>query len=200
MKTFILAFLTTLSLSAFAQSYPWPEGLKCGRHVGMNIDGKLLDSYTQYSWYAGPWREVVDNMAILLNKPGLKLSFEYLQYRSGYQIMKDVDYAAECSQFPELESDVQELMELQKTRPLVKDDFKGPKWIHMVNAIDTEEANCLAMSKKNGKLAGCGDIWQDGITSDETVCFKGKTYLKCHVECIQKIYNRELDLKPGFCE
>ena len=70
----------------------------------------------------------------------------------------------------------------------------------MVSAIDTEEVNCLAMSKKNGKLAGCGDTWLDGLTADETVCFKGKTYLKCQVECIQKIYNRDLELTPGFCQ
>ncbi len=166
----------------------------------MNVDGKFLDSYTQYNWYSVAWREYIADLAVLMNKPNIKMSFEYLQFRAGYQIMKNVEYASDCNALPELDAETKALLELQKTRKLTSDDFKSPTWIHMVSAIDTEEVNCLAMSKKNGKLSGCGDIWQDGLTADEAVCFKGKTYLKCQVECIQKIYNRDLELTPGFCQ
>lgn len=200
MKKLILILMSLISFNSFAQSLPWPDGVKCGRHVGMNIDGKLISNFTQYNWYAVAWKEVVDGMAILLNKPDLKLSFEYLQYRSGYQIMTAVDYSDDCFNFPEHDQEVLDLLALQEKRPLTSEDFKTPRWVHMVNAIDVEEVNCLAMSKVNGKYSGCGDIWQEGITEDEAVCYKGKNYLRCHVDCIQKIYDRKLDLEPGFCK
>lgn len=200
MKKIIVALIAVFSLQSIAQSIPWPDGQKCGRHVGLNIDGKFLDSYTQYNWYAVAWREYIADLAAHMSKPDIRMSFEYLQYRAGYQVMKDVDYAPECQEFTELDSESKALLELQKTRKLKLDDFKGPTWIHMVSAIDVEEANCLAMSKKNGKTAGCADLWQDGLTEDEKVCFKGKTYLRCHVECIEKIYNRKVETTAGSCQ
>lgn len=200
MKKLIVALIAVFSLQSFAQSIPWPDGQKCGRHVGMNIDGKFLDSYTQYNWFAVPWREYIADLASHMNKPDIRMSFEYLQYRAGYKVMKDVDYAPECQEFTELDEESKALKELQKTRILTLDDFKGPTWIHMVSAIDVEEANCLALSKKNGKTAGCADVWQDGLTEDEKVCFKGKTYLRCHVECIEKIYNRKVETTSGSCQ
>lgn len=200
MKKFILLLVALVSMQTFAQTTPWPDGQKCGRHVGVNIDGRFLDSYTQYSWYAVAWREYIADLAVHMGNPNIKMSFEYLQYRAGYQIMKDVDYAPDCQSFVELDSESKALLELQKTRKLTKDDFKGKTWVHMVSAIDVEEVNCLALSKKNGKTAGCADVWQDGLTEDEKVCFKGKTYLRCHVECIEKIYNRKVESTPGSCE
>lgn len=200
MKKFILLALTLCSLSSFAQSLPWPDSMLCARHLGLNNNGKLVDNSTQYNWYAVAWKDVITDMGTLLNKPNLKLSFDYIQYRTGYQLMKEVDYATDCNSFEEVDTEVKELFELQKTRPLTKEDFKTPRWIHMVNPLDTEEVNCLAMSKKNGKLFGCGDLWQDGISEDEAVCIKGKTYLRCHVSCMEKIYNRQIELEPGFCK
>lgn len=200
MKKFILLLLALVSLQSFAQSDPWPDGQKCGRHIGMNVDGKFLDSYTQYNWYSVAWREYIADLATHMGNPNIRMSFEYLQYRAGYQIMKDVDYAADCNSFAEIDAESKALLELQKTRKLTKDDFNSPTWIHMVSAIDVEEVNCLALSKKNGKTAGCADVWQGGLTEDEKVCFKGKTYLRCHVECIEKIYNRTVESTPGSCK
>lgn len=200
MKKFILLLLALVSFQSFAQSIPWPDGQKCGRHVGMNVDGKFLDSYTQYNWYAKAWAEYITDLGNHMGNPNIKMSFEYLQYRAGYQVMKDVEYSPECQQFGELDSETKSLMELQKTRKLTRDDFKSKTWIHMVSAIDVEEVNCLALSKKNGKTAGCADVWQDGLSEDEKVCFKGKTYLRCHVECIEKIYNRKVETTSGSCE
>ncbi len=200
MKKFILLLLALVSFQSFAQSIPWPDGQKCGRHVGMNVDGKFLDSYTQYNWYAKAWAEYITDLGNHMGNPNIKMSFEYLQYRAGYQVMKDVEYSPECQQFGELDSETKSLMELQKTRKLTREDFKSKTWIHMVSAIDVEEVNCLALSKKNGKTAGCADVWQDGLSEDEKVCFKGKTYLRCHVECIEKIYNRKVETTSGSCE
>lgn len=202
MKKSILILLSLVSLSSFAaQDLPWPEGLPCGRHTGLTLDGELNAPITQYNWYQRTFQEQIDMMAVLLGKPGMKLSFEYIQYRFGYQVMKrDIDYATDCQHLPEQDEDTKRLLELQKTRPLTKEDFKGPNWIHMVNALDKEEVNCLAMSKINGVIAGCGDVWQGGASDDNVVCFEGKNYMKCHVECIEKIYDRDLDIQPGFCK
>lgn len=200
MKKITLILLSLFSLTAYSQTYPWPEGLPCGRHTGLNIDDKLVDNYTQYNWYSSSWREVIEIMAAHMQKPDLKLSFDYLQFRQGYQVMRAVEYGSTCDTIPEDEPEVTELKELQKTRKLTKEDFKGPNWIHNVSAIDVEEANCLSLSKINGKTGGCGDQWQDGITEDEAVCFKGKTYIKCHITCIEKIYDRKIEVEPGFCK
>lgn len=200
MKKTLLILLTFFSLSSFAQTYPWPDGAPCARHVGMNIDGKLTQAFTQYNWYSTAWRETIDMMAELLNKPGMKLSFEYMQYRAGYRIMKrEVDHGVDCNTIADFDEETAALMKLQEERPLTPDDFTGSNWIHTLQALDREEVNCLAMSKINGRLNGCGDVWQDGITEDEAVCFKGKTYIKCHMDCLLDIYDREIDLQPGYC-
>ena len=110
MKKFILLFLALVSLQSFAQTDPWPEGQKCGRHVGMNVDGQILDSYTQYNWYSVAWAEYIADLAVLMKKPNIKMSFEYLQFRAGYQIMKTVDYAPDCNSFPELDAETKALL------------------------------------------------------------------------------------------
>lgn len=201
MKKALLTLLTLFSLSSFAQTYPWPDGLPCARHMGLSIDGKLTQGITQYNWYSTSWRETIDMMAELLKKPGMKLSFEYMQYRAGFRVMKrEVDHGVDCNSIPPLDAETEALLELQKTRPLTEDDFKGPNWVHTLQALDREEVNCLAMSKINNKLNGCGDVWQDGITEDEAVCIQGKTYIKCHVDCLLDIYDREIELQPGSCK
>ena len=200
MKKTIIAILMCLSFSSFAQTYPWPDGTPCGRHMGVNVDGKLIQGITQYNWYSTSWKEIIDMMAELLKKPGMKLSFEYMQYRAGFQIMKrEVDHGVDCQSLPPIDEKTQALLDLQEKRSLTKDDFTGSQWIHTLQALDVEEVNCLAMSKVNGKLAGCGDVWQDGITEDEALCIQGKTYIKCHVDCLLNIYDREIESQPGYC-
>ncbi len=185
-----------------AQSVLWPEGLPCVRVGGLTEKGTYEEGVTQYAWFGRTFREIEAYVAELQGKPIEKtqLSFNYLQYRMGYRVLSQAEYAADClSDFPE-DEELAMIREKSKTRSLTVDDFKGPRWLHVVQAIDKEEVNCLAISKVNGKLGGCNDIWQDGLQEDELVCFRGKTMPKCHVDCIQKIYDRQLDLTPGSCQ
>ncbi len=202
MKTLIPMLMLVFSALTYAEELKLPWADKCVRVVTLGPDLKLVNSYSQYKWFGGSWGEVEAEMGILMNRPNLQISLEYLNYRAGNHVTNVAEYAADCNAFPTNENDdpeVKELSDKSEAGTLTLNDFKGPKWLHMIQPIDTEEANCLAISKKNGVLAGCADIWQDGITNEEVVCFEGKTYSKCHMNCMNKIYNRKLDLTNGFC-
>ena len=202
MKKFIFVILALFSLSSFAQTVTWPEGLPCVRVGGLTDKGTYEQGVTQYSWFARTFREIEGFVAELQGKPleQTKLSWNYIQYRMGYRVMSQAEYASDCMVgFPPDDEEMQMIRAKSEKGELTVDDFKGPRWLHVVQAMDKEEVNCLAISKINGKLQGCNDIWQDGLTEDELVCFKGKTMPKCHVDCIQKIYNRQVDLTPGSC-
>jgi hypothetical protein len=118
--------------------------------------------------------------------------------RMGYQVLAQAEYG-DCKTFAPDDEEMTLLRKKSEEGTISNADFKGPRWIHMVQPIDTEEANCLALSKVNGVLGGCNDLWQDGVTEDEAVCIKGQTYMKCHVECLEKIYNRKIESESGFC-
>jgi hypothetical protein len=201
MKKFILLALALFSMSSMAQSVLWPEGLPCVRVGGLTEKGTYEEGVTQYAWFGRTFKEIEAYVAELQGKPAeqTKLSFNYLQYRFGYRVLSVAEYSADCLNFPGEDAELQEIRKKSETRSLTPADFKGPRWLHVVQAIDKEEVNCLAISKINGKLQGCNDIWQGGLQEDEIVCYKGRNYPKCHIDCIQKIYNRQLDLTPGSC-
>ena len=199
MKTILLILLSLSSISLYAQEYPWPDGLPCGRHIGLSYKNKLVMGITQHNWYARTFKEFTDQMAIHLGKPDMKLSFDWIQYREGFKVMGDVEYAVDCQSFKPMDEEVRELMKKSDAGTLTKEDFKGGRWIHQIQPIDREEANCMALSKINGVYGGCGDIWQGGVTEDKVQCINGKNYMKCHVSCIEKIYKRDLEKTEGFC-
>lgn len=195
----LLALLFVIN-SSFANA-PWSDPTQCARHVGLTENGKLVASYTMYSWYAQPLRETIAVYAQLHKDPALKLSFEHLQFTIGYyKVMRPVEYAASCNDFPELDAEAKALMELQKTRRLTPEDLKGGDWIHMISGVDQEEVGCINYRKVEGVYQGCGDIWQGGLTADEVVCLKGKNVPKCYVDCLSDIYSRNVNIQPGFCQ
>ncbi len=193
-----LAFLLMMS-SAFA-TVPWSDPTQCGRHVGLNENGKLVTSFSMYSWYANALKETIRDYAKLHKDPDLKLSLEHLQFTLGYfKVIRAVDYAPTCNDFEPLDAPTQALVELQKERKLTPADFRGPQWIHMVSGIDKEEVGCINYRKVGTELMGCGDIWQGGLTEDEVVCYEGKNIPKCYVDCLADIYSHQAKLQPGFC-
>ena len=143
------------------------------------------------------FKEFNELISKMNGKPSI-ITPEYINYYMGYEAVGTSIYGDKPNEI-ELDAEAQRIYEKSSAGTLVKSDLRGRRWIHMLNALDLEEKNCLAISVKNGVIGGCGDIWQDGVTEDEVVCHKGYNYFKCHVECMNKIYNRQADVQPGFC-
>jgi len=82
------------------------------------------------------------------------------------------------------------------------DALKGNRFLHLIQPIDKAEANCLTIGREpepNGKVAGCGDVWQGGLQDIELACYNGHTYLKCHIDCINAIYKHKTQYTNGPC-
>jgi hypothetical protein len=189
MKKFILIALSLFSLSSFAQTVLWPEGLPFVRVGGLSMDGKYEEGISAYALFGRAFSEIEDYVSVLQGKPRdqVKLSFNYVQYRQGYHVMSMAEYVAKPQDFAADDEELAEIRKKGERGELTRADFKGSRWLHVVQALDKDEVNCLAISKVNGKLGGCNDIWQDGLQEDELECFKGRTYPKCHLDCIRKI-------------
>lgn len=200
MKKLLLIALTLVSMSSMAQSVLWPEGLPCVKVGGLTEKGTYEEGVSKYAWFGRTFKEVEGYVAEIQGKPAdqVKLSFNYVQYRFGYRVMSVAEYSEDCNFGPD-DAEMQAIRKKSETGSLKPDDFIGPKWLHVIQALDKEEVNCLAISKINNKLQGCADIWQDGLTEDEIVCVKGKNVPKCHLDCIEKIYNRQVEKTPGSC-
>jgi len=200
LQRLITCALLCFTTAVFAAA-PWENPNACARHTGLRSNGKLAVSFTMYSWYAGALRELIADYRALHADPDLRLSFEQLQYGMGdFTVMKAVDYAADCSSFGPVDDETERLQELQKSRRLSPEDFKGAQWIHFPTGLDSKEQGCLVYSKpRGGKPQGCGDVWQGGLEAHEVVCIEGKTYSRCHVECLLSLNNNQLELQPGFC-
>lgn len=200
MKSLLFLALSLFSLTSFAQSVLWPEGLPCVKVGGLTDTGRYEEGISKYAWFGRTFKEIEGYVAELNGKApeDTKLSFNYIQYRFGYRVMGQAQYSEDC-EFPADDEEMKAIKAKSETASLTPEDFKGPRWLHVVQAMDKEEVNCLAISKINGKLQGCNDIWQDGLQEDEIVCIKGRNYPKCHIDCLQKIYNRQIDLTPGSC-
>ncbi|MES2528869.1 MAG: hypothetical protein V4598_17415 [Bdellovibrionota bacterium] len=204
MKFLLCLTLSLISMTTFAQTVTWPEGLPCVKVGGFAADtGRYEEGVTKYEWFGRTFKETEGYIAEITGRPPeqIKLSFNYLQYRFGYHIMAQAEYAADCNSFPsDSDPEMQEIRKKSNAGTLKAEDFKGPRWLHVIQAIDKAEVNCLAISKINGKLQGCNDIWLDGLQEDELVCIKGKTYPKCHIECLEKIYSRKVEQTSGTCK
>lgn len=195
---FLFLLLSSIGFKSFATSevLPWPKQM--ARVTALSQDRRVETPFTIYVGFAGAWAEVIAALAGLAQKPDLKMSFEYLSYRMGYLVISQADYT-EKMPFAPLTAENQAMYDSSLGKTVHPDKFKGPNWIHLIHPLDRAESNCLTVSKINGVYGGCGDIFQDGLTEDEVVCFKGKTHLKCHIQCMEKIYNRVVDVESGFC-
>lgn len=203
MKKLLLIVLLGVSAQAFAQAVKIPWTDKCVRLTSLKPDMKIVNTYSEYAWVRAMWAEVAAQMGEHMKIPNLEISLEYLNYRTGFLVTNTAEYASGCNDFPADEEMDEELASLHKKADagtLHPNDFKGARWIHLIQPMDAEEANCLALSKTNGVYAGCADQWQGGITDDKAVCLKGKSYLRCHVECMEKIYDHKINYKSGFCQ
>lgn len=191
-----LIFLSLFRGLARAQEVPWSG--TCARLYVLTAQRELITQTSQYGWM-GNWGELEQGLAILAGKPTIKVSYEFVQTRFGHLVVSAAEYAPDCNSFPDDDAEILALREKSKAKTLVQDDFKGARWLHLVKAIDSEEDKCVSYSRVAGKWSGCGDLWQGGMTEDKVVCFNKRSYPRCQVECIKKIYRRELDVQDGFC-
>jgi hypothetical protein len=201
MKKLILMILLSTSAMAAGIIKPGPWKNDWGRLVYVNSDANvtLSETYTNYGFMGRTFNEWEVLVAQMLGRPSVKISPEYVWYTMGARIVAPTMYAKTPNELAENDEELERLFEKSKAGTLTDKDFSGPRWIHLIQPIDREETNCLKLSKINGVPGGCGDVFQDDITEDKAVCFKGKTYVKCHIECLNKIYDRVADTTPGFC-
>ncbi len=192
----LLLVASILSGQAAAQEVPWSG--TCARLHILTTDRKLITQTSQYGWF-GDWGELEQGLAILAGKPSVKISFEFLQTRYGHLVISAAEYAPDCQSFSADDAEIRMLKEKSQNGTLKQDDFKGARWLHLVKAIDSEEDHCVSYNRVAGRWSGCGDIWQGGMTEDKVVCFNKRSYPLCQVECIKRIYRRELEVRPGFC-
>lgn len=200
MKQFLLLTLLTISSFAQAQSLPWSEAY--AMPIVLKQDNKFQMPVYNYTLFGGAFKEIEGYIAEIQGKPAgsVKITPEYIEYRFGRPVIyRHTMYSSKPVTDIQLNAEVQDAYKKAAEGTLKKEDLKGPNWIHLIQSIDVEEVNCLAISRKEGKSSGCADIWQDGLSDEEAVCYKGRTYLKCHVGCLEKIYNRKIETVPGFC-
>lgn len=198
-KLFLLAGLIA-SVSSFAQIEPWikPWAIPVSVLENMEIQRPVYNYVLLGSAFSDHERAIEE--AQNLPKNSVKVSPEFIEYRFGRIAMyRETPYIEDLQTPYELSDEVKNAQAKSKAGELTREDLKGPNWINLIQAIDKEEVNCLSISRVDGKAQGCGDPWQGGLQDDELVCFKGKTYIKCHVECIEKIYDRKVETTEGPC-
>lgn len=189
----LLFLICTIWQSAFAETPPWPENFV--RLYTLKTERVLKGSI---SGYTSGFRETAEHLTQLMGTPVSKISPEFVQMTSGDLVIGQPDYSSSFD-FPEVGQEVASMLERSATGKLSLDEFQGPRWIHMIKPIDDEEEACLWIVKNDGRYTGCGDPWQDGLRDDEVVCIGKRTYLRCHVDCLKQIYQRESASVPGFC-
>lgn len=197
-RLLLASLLIMLSLvgKARAQEVPWSG--TCARLYILTTTRELITQTSQYSWM-GSWGELEQGLAVLAGRPSVKISFEFVQTRYGHLVISAAEYAPDCQSFPADDDEIKMLKAKSAAKTLKQDDFKGARWLHLVKAIDSEEDQCVSYNRVAGRWSGCGDMWQGGMTEDKVVCFNKRSYPRCQVECIKKIYKRELEVQDGFC-
>ncbi len=199
--TFCLLAFVGIASTAFAAELPWSNEwartISIKKVAGTKL--KLQYGFTKKAFLGNTFAEMNALIAKLTGDPKAFITPEYLNFYMGYEAIGFTDYAKDQGDFV-IDEELQAIQAKSDAGTLVKEDFKNNRrWIHIVNAIDKEEINCIAISVIAGVTAGCGDVWQGGITDDEVVCHKDYNYLKCHVGCLNKIYNRQAEVTEGFC-
>ena len=175
---------------------PWRD--KWSQVPALNERGYLVLMMTTKAGNNSGWEEVNGHISRMTGVPNAVLSPEYAHYRAGTKVMMVSGYGPD-SEGIDISEEFSRAYEASGDGRAKRADLKGPEWIHMVQPLTQAEVNCLTISIKDGNPVGCGDQWQTGITEDKLACFKGQTYLRCHLDCIERIYQRDIDATPGAC-
>ncbi len=164
----------------------------------LNHRSKIVLLMTTKGGTGSDWDEVNGLISRMTGVPNAYLSPEYAHYRAGTKVMMVSGYGPDANSIP-IDPEFTRAGEANPSGYATRAQLRHPRWIHMVQPLTQEEVNCLAISIRAGRPVGCGDQWQTGITDDKLACFNGQTYLRCHLDCIEDIYSRDLQATPGAC-
>ena len=197
-----LIVLLLFSTVLFAQS-PWPSS----QHVATTYilgENKTIQARSWFqSQVSSMFKSTADGVALLTGQPAnsivLSPAFAWYNFNSGLFIMYRESFYRLGSD-PEIEPP-KEVLQLMRKGRVTADDLKGPHWIHLMEWIETEEARCLLPNNKDtGVWTGCPDPWQGGLKDNELACVGEKTYVKCHIDCMEKIHQHKIDYQAGPCK
>lgn len=161
----------------------WPN--KVARLSVLNSSGNYTTEYYSFDQESRQWSDLNKKIAKRLGVKSATLSPEYSSYRAGAtQLLSATIYASDAKQMP----------------PVLYFDVTPPPWIILIQGRDQAETNCLSWSEDAaGRLQGCGDVWQGGLTQDKVACFEKQNYIRCHLECMEQVHHIRLNYAPGFC-
>lgn len=197
MRYLLPLLLVCFSSSILAQS-PWPASSQTG-HTYVFHKGTVARRNWDKGTVARIYEHIGKGVAELLGLPSTVISPSYAWYQYGLDVMyRENFYTAGAAPFGDVPGDIAPLL---NRRDIKKNELTGPNWIHLIRWIETEEARCLnANNKATGKWTGCPDPWQGGLQDDELVCFENKTYVKCQIECMERIHQHKIDYVAGACK
>jgi hypothetical protein len=168
-------------------------------------DGSVTEAAMEEANVRSAWAEVNKLISELNHVPNAMVTPEYVMYRSGYVALGAPSAFMTSAEFKEVLRKYAELTPEERRRVDDEQDrldaiMKADPWLTLLQPKDVVEANCMAISLVDGKPFGCGDVFQQGLLPSELACFERQTYIRCHLECIEKIYQKKLAFSPGRCE
>lgn len=197
----LLILLMLLSPSLFAQS-PWPSPQHTATTYILGENKNIQTRTWSYGQVNTMFNFTANGVALLLGQPAnsvvLSPAYSWYNFNDGLFIMYRESFYRLSSE-PEI-TPPQEVLSLMQKAKVTAEDLKGPNWIHLLKWIETEEARCLLTNNKDtGAWTGCPDPWQGGLQDHELACFQEKTYVKCHLECMEKIHQHKIEYQAGPC-
>ncbi len=132
----------------------------------------------------GPWSDSSAVIAQLVGRPAL-ISPEYILMRMGARALIAPSVYGVNGALPAFETG----------------RSAAAPWLHLVQfTSDSRGDDCVSLNRVGRAVSGCGDLWQDGIDPvNELACHNGKTYLRCHLWCVEQAENRTLGYANGPC-
>lgn len=133
---------------------------------------------------AVPWSDSSAVISQLVGRPAI-ISPEYIMLRMGARALIAPSVYGVNSAMPPFETGY----------------TAAAPWLNLVQfPSDSRGDDCVSLNRVGRAVSGCGDLWQDGIDPvNELACHNGKTYLRCHLWCVEQAENRTLGYANGPC-
>jgi hypothetical protein len=219
MTRFILpALILVASLSSPSLFAGWPKPLADITWLD-TVDGKLVHTSGIMIENSIPgWEEVHKAIAVLNHVERPHITPEYLLWRNGAtSIMAPARYLTSDELKQEMKAYFDGYANLNEQQKAAKKEAEekaaeeyyanAKPWLQLIqvprelpNGKSTPEDNCMATALIDGKYSGCGDVFQGGLQEDEIACYQNQNYVRCHLECLEKIRGKKLEHTVGSCK